>query len=93
MDLQGNFIARYNSASDATRKIKILGVSQCANGTIKTCGGFTWKYDEQGNDSQKECNCKNDFLSEIYKLKQELLAEKENPVNGVGALLILEQRL
>lgn len=33
------------------------------------------------------------FLSLIDKLKQDLLADKENPVSGVGALMMLEKML
>lgn len=37
--------------------------------------------------------CEERFLNLIDKLKAELLADKENPVSGVGALQLLEQRL
>lgn len=36
---------------------------------------------------------KKHFLSLITKLKQELLADKENPVSGIGALMMLEKML
>ncbi len=44
MDLEGNEIARFGSASEATRQLKIKQVSSAAKGTRKTAGGFKWKY-------------------------------------------------
>lgn len=47
-DKNKNFIARYESITEAATKtnISITHISQCANGKDgrKTAGGFIWKY-------------------------------------------------
>ena len=44
-DLEGNFIAVYNSALEASRKLGIDNscISKAVKGTAKTAGGFRWE--------------------------------------------------
>lgn len=46
-DLSNNFIARYNSSTEAERKLKLScsHISECCRGIRKTCGGYKWKYE------------------------------------------------
>ena len=43
-DLQGNFIRRYDSVSDAVNSENIKHISSCCTGKRKTAGGYIWKY-------------------------------------------------
>jgi hypothetical protein len=45
-DLHGNYIGEYPSARNASIKLRINGsaVSNCANGYIKSAGGFQWRH-------------------------------------------------
>lgn len=44
-DLNGNYIATYNSTMEATRKLGInRNISACCLGKAKTCGGYIWRY-------------------------------------------------
>lgn len=45
-DLQGNLIKKWNSISEASRKLHIAcsGISACCRGVNKTCNGYVWKY-------------------------------------------------
>lgn len=44
-DLDGNFIATYNSTMEATRKLGISrNISSCCLGKLKSCGGYIWRY-------------------------------------------------
>lgn len=49
--LAGEFIARYNSAKEAIRKLNLSNahISDCCKGKRKSSNGFMWKY-ERGND-------------------------------------------
>lgn len=49
--LAGEFIARYNSAKEAIRKLSLSNahISDCCKGKRKSSNGFMWKY-ERGND-------------------------------------------
>lgn len=44
--IDGDFIATFPSASEASRKngVNIGNISYCANGRIKTAGGYKWLY-------------------------------------------------
>ena len=45
-DLQGNFIKKWVSASQASRKLKInqKNISLCCNNKRKTAGGYIWRF-------------------------------------------------
>jgi hypothetical protein len=45
-DLDGNFIKEWKSLSEAANNttVSIGSISQAVNGTLKTSGGFIWKY-------------------------------------------------
>lgn len=45
-DLEGNLLAEYVSASEASRKTTVLKscITKCCRGERKTSGGFIWKY-------------------------------------------------
>ena len=45
-DINGNFIAQYNSISEASRstKVSITGICNCLAGRSKTSGNYIWKY-------------------------------------------------
>ncbi len=43
----GEFVSEYYSIAKATRDTKILHISECCNGKIKTAGGFLWEYKEK----------------------------------------------
>ena len=49
--LAGEFIARYNSAKEAIRKLSLSNehISDCCKGKRKLSNGFIWEY-ERGND-------------------------------------------
>jgi hypothetical protein len=52
-DKQGNFIRRWDSISDAARKLSIhrSGISACLIKKTKSAGGFIWRYvDEVGSN-------------------------------------------
>jgi len=46
LDIQGNFITLHESVSSAGLKIgtHYTGITKCANGKQKTCGGFKWEW-------------------------------------------------
>lgn len=46
-DMFGNFVARYNSLTDAQRQtgMHLSSISQCCLGKTKSSGNFVWKYD------------------------------------------------
>lgn len=48
LDLKGNFIAEFESSSDAGRKLGIntKNISACCKGRRNTAGGFKWVYKE-----------------------------------------------
>lgn len=48
LGLQGNFIAEFESSSDAGRKLGICinNISECCRGQRKTAGGYQWRYKE-----------------------------------------------
>ena len=45
-DLFGNAINIFDCIRDAARSLKISpsGITMCARGQLKTCGGFKWNY-------------------------------------------------
>lgn len=43
-DLEGNFIAEYDSAEEAAKSCGLTNVSACCRGKYKTAGGFLWRY-------------------------------------------------
>ena len=43
-DLNGNFVANYESMNEAYRQTKIRHISECATGKRKTAGGYHWEY-------------------------------------------------
>ena len=43
-NLSGEFIKEYSSVLEATRQTMSFKISECANGKLKTSGGFIWKY-------------------------------------------------
>ena len=47
-DLEGNFIRRWASATEAgtTMKLCISHITKCCKGKRKTCGGYIWKHAE-----------------------------------------------
>lgn len=45
-DLEGNFIAEYESMTDATKQTKINHISCVCLGKLNFSGGFQWKYDK-----------------------------------------------
>ena len=49
LDLEGNFIKKWNSQSEASNstKISIGNINLCLKGHNKTSGGFKWVYDIQ----------------------------------------------
>ena len=47
-DLNGNFIAKYKSVSEAHRKTNISHIYDCCNKRLKTCGGYIWRYENGG---------------------------------------------
>ena len=42
-DIQGKFIARYNSAQEAALMNNLSNVSACCRGKYKTTGGYIWR--------------------------------------------------
>jgi hypothetical protein len=48
-DLWGNFIAEYESMSDASEStgVSMPCISRCCNNKRKTSGGYIWKYKEE----------------------------------------------
>lgn len=48
MDLQGNEIARFDSAREASIKTGVYygGINQCCNKVQSTAGKFKWKHDK-----------------------------------------------
>lgn len=45
-DLNGNYIAKYNSVKEATSSTKASHIGDVCNGKRKSAGGFLWKWDE-----------------------------------------------
>lgn len=45
-DMQGKFIARYNSAQEAALMNNLSNVSACCRGEYKTTGGYIWRYEK-----------------------------------------------
>ena len=47
LDLEDNFIAQYNSVSEASRQTGVSKtcISRCCRGERESSGGFIWKYD------------------------------------------------
>lgn len=45
-DIQGKFIARYNSAQEAALMNNLSNVSACCRGKYKTTGGYIWRYEK-----------------------------------------------
>ena len=43
-DLEGNFIAEYDSAKEAAKSCGLTNISACCIGKYKTAGGFLWRY-------------------------------------------------
>lgn len=43
-DLQGNYIAEFDSIQETQRQLKIYHICDCLKGKRKQCGGFIWKY-------------------------------------------------
>ena len=46
MDIDNNFISRYQSIQEAQRQLNISHIWDCIVGRRKTAGGYKWKYDE-----------------------------------------------
>lgn len=48
-DLEMNFISKYKSASDASKKTNIgdSNIRRCCNGVRKTAGGYIWRYADE----------------------------------------------
>jgi len=46
--LEGKFIRRFKSISEATKELSIKGgaLSKCLKGQAKTCKGYQWRYSE-----------------------------------------------
>lgn len=42
-DLDGNFIKRWRTITEASEETKIKGISECVRGATKTSGGFIWR--------------------------------------------------
>lgn len=49
-DLQGNLINTYVSINEAIRQTGINNISQAAKGSIKTAGGYVWRYVDDNCD-------------------------------------------
>lgn len=49
LDLEGNFIALWESVSQAGKDLGIdyTGISNCCNGKLKTSGGYIWKWSKE----------------------------------------------
>lgn len=45
----GEKVAEYRSALSAQRATGLTNIDKCCKGTLKTCGGFVWKYKETTN--------------------------------------------
>jgi hypothetical protein len=46
-DLEGSFVARYGSMSEANREtgVKVSSISNCCRGTSNKSGGYIWRYE------------------------------------------------
>lgn len=44
-DMEGNYIATYDSIHEALRSInnRGIGIWECIHGKARTCGGFQWR--------------------------------------------------
>jgi hypothetical protein len=47
-NLDGNLIAEYRSMSDAYKTTNISHIYDCCNKKLKTCGGYIWRYKNEG---------------------------------------------
>lgn len=45
-NMQGKFIAKYNSAQEAVLMNNLSNVSACCRGKYKTAGGYIWRYEK-----------------------------------------------
>ena len=56
LDLDGNFIAEYNTIVEAANKTNILkeGISQCCRHKNKSAGGFQWLFKDEWNPNIKQ---------------------------------------
>lgn len=60
LDLQGNFIKEYDSATQANKELNLYesGITKCCKGKQNQCGGYKWVYksDYKPIDTQLELN-------------------------------------
>lgn len=79
-DLEGNFIAEYESTHEAARKtnINFSSIAASARGDIIQIKGFQWKYKDSNKEIKK---IPKKYISQIiyqFSLDGELIAEYEN---------------
>lgn len=55
-DLQGNYIATYDSLREAEEKTGVIrtSISKCCIGKMYTAGGYKWGYDEEFNNKYRK---------------------------------------
>jgi hypothetical protein len=50
-DVDGNFIQKWQSKSEAQRKLKITNISQACKNNVTQAGNFVWKYYENNDEN------------------------------------------